>query len=77
LHLIAVKDLAGKFSAVPADTLKHCALKLWIATSAALCRWHPGGTSSSVNFYLFHIFWNLIVQRMLLRLYTFIFELSD
>jgi hypothetical protein len=28
LHLIAVKDLAGKFSAVPADTLKHCALKL-------------------------------------------------
>eukprot|EP00956_Cyclotella_meneghiniana_P007283 scaffold9923_cov20-Cyclotella_meneghiniana.AAC.1 len=52
--------LGGKLSAVPANTLRKCALKLRIATSAALRRWHPGGTNSR----------DLVVQNMFLRLYT-------
>eukprot|EP00956_Cyclotella_meneghiniana_P003706 scaffold4513_cov37-Cyclotella_meneghiniana.AAC.1 len=41
--------LGGKLSAVPASTLRKWALKLRIATSAALRLWHPGGTNSSEN----------------------------
>ena len=45
-------ELGGKLSAVPASTLRKWALKLRIATSAALRLWHPGGTNSSENLYL-------------------------
>ncbi len=38
----------GKSSATPARMLRKCALKLRIATSAALRLWQPGGTSSSL-----------------------------
>ena len=41
--------LGGKPSATPAKTLRKWTLKFWIATYAALCRWHPGGTSSSLQ----------------------------
>jgi hypothetical protein len=36
----------GKSSATPANTLRKCDLKLQMATSAAFCWWHPGGTNS-------------------------------
>ncbi len=36
----------GKLSATPAETLRKCALKLRVATLAALGVWQPGGTDS-------------------------------
>ena len=38
--------LIGKSSATPANTLRKCALKFRMATSAAFLLWHPGGTNS-------------------------------
>ncbi len=48
----------GKLSATPAKMLRKWALKLRMATSAALCLWHPGGTNpiSSLNVSLMWFF---------------------
>ena len=44
--------LGGKSSATPASTLRKWALKFRIATSAAFCQWHPGGTSSMLSLHV-------------------------
>ena len=41
----------GKSSSTLANTLRKWALKCLIATLAAFCRWHPGGTRSIVIWY--------------------------
>ena len=45
----------GKYSAVPANTLRKCALNFLTDTSAAFLRWHPGGTNSMSMWYLSRI----------------------
>ena len=46
------RRLGGKSSATPARMLRKCALKLHMATSAALQQWHPGGTNSNFTLHL-------------------------
>ena len=44
-------NVGGELVAVPTNMLRKCALKFRMATSAALRRWQPGGTNSSIIFY--------------------------
>jgi hypothetical protein len=44
--------VGGKLSATPAKMLKKCALKLRMATLAALCLWQPGGTNSILSLHM-------------------------
>ena len=59
--------LGGKSSATPASTLRKWALKFRIATSAALRRWHPGGTSSMLSLHLSRMWFFMFSDTSLSR----------